>query len=226
MTGSKGDDRKQEFLETALELFYEKGYEKTTIKDIIGRMGVSKGAFYHYFESKEDVIITIAKDYADKAINLIEKIAKRKDIDAIEKLNLVIESVNQYKSTKEDERSKIKNVFLDEENLKLQRKITNELKKDSVRLFKEIIDEGVEDGIFETTNSSELAEYLLHTINHMNSSIDELLLDAQEKNINTTELSKKLEDKLSFYEEMLSKILRIKKGSIELKEPYMKRFLN
>ena len=42
-------ERKKDFLDTALKLFNEKGYEKTTFDDIIKAMGVSKGAFYNYF---------------------------------------------------------------------------------------------------------------------------------------------------------------------------------
>ena len=52
----------------ALELFYKKGYENTTIKDIIEEIGVSKGAFYHYFESKEDVIVAIAKEFHEPGL--------------------------------------------------------------------------------------------------------------------------------------------------------------
>jgi len=50
-----GDIRKQELLDAALQLFYEKGYEKTSVNDIIEKVGVSKGAFYYYFKSKEEV---------------------------------------------------------------------------------------------------------------------------------------------------------------------------
>jgi len=223
----KGDNRKREFLLTALDLFSEKGYEKTTIQDIIDRMGVSKGAFYHYFNSKEDALITVAKNYVAEAIRMIKDISAREDISAVEKINALIESVNKYKSVREEERAKIKGVFNREENLKLERKIANSLKEKAIAYFKEIIDTGVKEGaIGDPVNSEELASFILHVLHSLNSCIDELNdeLFNEENPLEAREFNEKLEEKLVFYEEMLSRILKIKKGSINLKPPYIRRF--
>ena len=48
----KGDERRSRILETAERLFYQKGYEHTSIQDILDEMKLSKGGFYHHFESK------------------------------------------------------------------------------------------------------------------------------------------------------------------------------
>lgn len=48
----KGEERKEEILATARRLFYQRGYEKTSVQDILDEMHLSKGGFYHYFESK------------------------------------------------------------------------------------------------------------------------------------------------------------------------------
>ena len=45
--------RKQEILETAMKLFAEKGYEKTSISDIAKEIGVAQGLCYRYFPSKD-----------------------------------------------------------------------------------------------------------------------------------------------------------------------------
>ena len=49
----KGDLRKKQILETAEKLFTEKGYQTTSVQDILDELGLSKGSFYHHFESKE-----------------------------------------------------------------------------------------------------------------------------------------------------------------------------
>ena len=46
----------QKILDVSLKLFGEKGYEKTTIQDIVDALGMSKGAIYHHFKSKDDII--------------------------------------------------------------------------------------------------------------------------------------------------------------------------
>ena len=48
----KGDMRREELIATAERLFYTKGYEKTSVQDILTEMNFSKGGFYHHFESK------------------------------------------------------------------------------------------------------------------------------------------------------------------------------
>ena len=56
---------KEIIINAAWELFQKKGYEETTLKDIIERSGTSRGAFYHNFRSKEDVLFMMAW-YFDK----------------------------------------------------------------------------------------------------------------------------------------------------------------
>ena len=57
----KGDDRKQMILETAERLFYEKGYEATSVQDILDALKLSKGGFYHHFESKLSLLEAIVE---------------------------------------------------------------------------------------------------------------------------------------------------------------------
>lgn len=55
----------EKILSTAKRLFAERGYEHTTIADIVSATGMSKGAFYHHFKSKEDVYDRICDQYYD-----------------------------------------------------------------------------------------------------------------------------------------------------------------
>ena len=50
------EERKNELLETSKKLFFSKGYEHTSVHDIIDAVGIAKGTFYHYFKSKEDLL--------------------------------------------------------------------------------------------------------------------------------------------------------------------------
>lgn len=55
-----------EWIETALKLFAKKGYHSTSIQDIVEAWGISKGAFYHHFSSKEDLMLAIVKQHFEK----------------------------------------------------------------------------------------------------------------------------------------------------------------
>ena len=63
------EERKQEILDTAMRLFYEKGYEKTSIADIAKNIGVAQGLCYRYFPSKEALFDSAIEQYAEKLVN-------------------------------------------------------------------------------------------------------------------------------------------------------------
>ena len=85
----EGDVRKQELLDAALQLFTEKGYEGTSINDIIKKVGVTKGAFYYYFKSKEEVLDILTERQTDIIIGFLQKIAVEENVSVIEKLNRI-----------------------------------------------------------------------------------------------------------------------------------------
>jgi AcrR family transcriptional regulator len=52
-------DTRQRILDVALDLFVEQGYEKTSLREIAERVGVTKAALYYHFQSKEDIVTTL-----------------------------------------------------------------------------------------------------------------------------------------------------------------------
>ena len=56
----KKSNTKSRIVEAAWELFYEVGYDATTVEDIVNRSATSKGSFYHYFESKDALLGSLA----------------------------------------------------------------------------------------------------------------------------------------------------------------------
>ena len=62
----KGDARRGELLAAAEKLFYTKGYENTSVQDILDAVGFSKGGFYHHFDSKLAVLEAICQQRAEE----------------------------------------------------------------------------------------------------------------------------------------------------------------
>ena len=84
MPNKTGANTKARLAESAWKLFYEKGYENTTIEDIVDDSGTSKGSFYHYFKGKDDLLGTLSmlfdakyeelKGVMDPASDAVEKL--------------------------------------------------------------------------------------------------------------------------------------------------------
>ena len=84
----KGDAKRQAILDVAEKLFYSKGYEATTVQDILDVLETSKGSFYHHFESKEQVLATLCTQRAEKAI--VQSEASLASLqDPLERLNML-----------------------------------------------------------------------------------------------------------------------------------------
>ena len=68
--GRRGDTRER-IQQVALELFAEQGYERTSLREIAERLGVTKAALYYHFKSKEDIVRSFTEDYFGRLDALI-----------------------------------------------------------------------------------------------------------------------------------------------------------
>ncbi len=80
-------------LDVAFHLFMEKGYEHTSIQEIIDNLGgLSKGAIYHHFKSKEEILAAVTDRMTSESNQILEVIRDRTDLTGKEKLKLIIKS--------------------------------------------------------------------------------------------------------------------------------------
>lgn len=69
----KGEEKRQAILDVAEKLFYAKGYEATSIQDVLDVLKTSKGSFYHHFDSKEQLLATLCDQRAERALEQAEE---------------------------------------------------------------------------------------------------------------------------------------------------------
>ncbi len=84
-------------LDVASRLFLEKGYEHTSIQDIIDHLGgLSKGAIYHHFKSKEDILVAVTERMTEESDRMLLNIRDQKNVSGKEKLQSIFkESLNR-----------------------------------------------------------------------------------------------------------------------------------
>ncbi|CAI6079086.1 hypothetical protein PAECIP112173_02611 [Paenibacillus sp. JJ-100] len=83
-----------QILAVSTKMFTEKGYEKTSIQDIIDELGMSKGAIYHHFKSKEDILSAVMEKELGRAEDMfMELIQNTHAPDARQKLISVLENI-------------------------------------------------------------------------------------------------------------------------------------
>ena len=104
---------KQNILETAMRLFAEKGLENVKVEDVVTEVGVTRGAFYHYFKSREELIAGVMyKSFKDDNPYLLAN--KQKGLSALEKLRFAAKfSLRSHMDTSESMRAQIKQLAND-----------------------------------------------------------------------------------------------------------------
>jgi AcrR family transcriptional regulator len=146
----------EKILDVAQRLFLEKGYDGTTIQDIVNELGgLTKGAIYHHFKSKEEIMDALGdKLFFDN--NPFKAVEQRNDLNGLQKMREVIK-VNQL----DNERTELsiqsipllKNPRILAEMIDTDRRLI-------APLWLELIEEGIRDGSIQTQYAKELSELL------------------------------------------------------------------
>lgn len=205
------DHKKEEIIKIALELFMEKSYEHTTIKDIIKASNLSKGGMYHYFDSKEDILNASLEYIAEQDYERFNNIINSQVMTAIEKLQKVIllgcEKPENVQKVVNYSKKEINSIFV----LRM-RKLGLEK---TVSCLEKIIEQGIKEKNFHTEYPKEMAEFCCYA--------GQFLYDSIIPEITKDEYNKKL----SAYLCLIEKCLGLEKGILDdMKESLMSQLKN
>lgn len=143
--GYAPEETRKELLDAALELFGRQGYSGTSVQEITDRAGVTKGAFYHHFESKEDVLLVIHDEFVDYQLAAMERVLAEHDDPAVQIVELFrefLESVERYQANV--------TIFFQERRYLTGERFEHVIaKRDAFdRMFLDVIEQGVKKGAF------------------------------------------------------------------------------
>lgn len=206
--------RRDELLDVAQRLFARNGYDATSVNHIIAELGVSKGAFYHYFDSKEDLVEALACRFAKETSAQAEEVLRDPAQDAFSKLATFLFTMRRHKvANVHDLRATFEPLFR-AENLQLYEK-TQRAVLDVVRpILTRIIVEGVEEQTFETPDPESAAETILHLLTANRDLLTELYYTRDGSQFRR--LAEKLHAKMRYTATVIDRILGLPEGSIEL----------
>lgn len=199
------EERRKELIDTAERLFVTAGYDQTAISDIVREVNVSQGAYYYYFDSKEDVLVAILERNIAIMEAALKQIANRNDLDEAAKLDAMI---NQFVSLTVSGK-KILNYIHQENNATLKKKLTK-IKSFSriAPLMAEVISKGAEKGCFDVSRPLETS-YLLVIL--LASALHIFTLSETTKDLKETEKGDKVnrENIRAALEDLLGKTLGV-----------------
>jgi AcrR family transcriptional regulator len=154
------EERKQELIDTAERLFLEKGYEQTTVADIVREIEVAQGTFYYYFSSKEEILEAIIEKDITALEEDVRQIMSREDANAAIKLNAVVNSIIGISTS----RREIMDYLHEESNAVMHEKMERHIIERLVPLMTRVVAEGTHAGIFDVQYPTESVEFLLASL--------------------------------------------------------------
>lgn len=151
------NSKREEIIQTALQLFMQKGYENTTINNIIGAANISKGGMYHYFKSKEEVLDVVIHHLIDIDMERFDPILSNPKMNAIDKLN----TISILSEDKPEKLTEITDCFSRNPNSLFDYRAEELSKERTIPIIEKVILQGIQEGIFETAYPEEIAKIYL-----------------------------------------------------------------
>lgn len=209
--------RSAELLDCAQRLFFERGYDDTTVNDIIREAGLSKGAFYHYFASKEALLEALAARIARESLAELEPMLEDPSLDAIGRLNALFSGSQRLNVELAPQLRKTFAVVFRPENVVLFHRIDEAARELALPMIARLLRKGSEEGAFEVPDPIAFADMLLQVRLIFRNVMHRALRQAEGGDLE--EAAHLLEERLRIYGIAVDRLLKLPDGTIESVEP-------
>ncbi|WP_366516250.1 TetR/AcrR family transcriptional regulator [Mycobacterium sp.] len=142
--------RRDAILDAAQRVIVAKGYERLTIQDILDDLQISKGAFYHYFGSKPEVIEALAERLVGDSERMLAQIIADRELSALEKLHRFFSEVIRWKSARHNLLVAMLSLWYAPENIAFGHKVDRAVARRLAPLLTVLVEQGVDEQLFTT----------------------------------------------------------------------------
>lgn len=154
--------RKREILDAALTLFMSRGYDAVSVNDILAATGLSKGAFYHHYSSKTEVLQAVVERLSEDSVSQAEVLLAAAPNDAVSRLNTFFGAGSQYKLANVERLRGLIEVLSREDNVRLRLACQQHIVEAIVPILARVLHEATLAGELSVEAPSETARVLLH----------------------------------------------------------------
>lgn len=212
-------EKRNAILDATQRLIYTKGYEQMTIQDILDALRISKGAFYHYFGSKQDLVDALIERMAEEAEGVIRPIVYNPQLPALEKIERFFGTLGRWKTAQKEFLMKLLPVWYSDDNAIVRQKLLIQAFKQITSLLVVIIHQGIEEGVMALSYPDQVGEVLLNLAMGIGDTLGRLLF-LQGPGRNNLLYAERL---VAATNEAFERILGAPAGSVHLTDPEILR---
>ncbi len=204
--------RRDEFIEAGRRLIQTRGYEGFSIEDLLAEVGASKGAFYHYFDSKPALLEAIVERFAETILAAATSVVADRDLGAVEKLQRYFRTIGLRKTEERDFLERLLRTWYSDENAIVREKTRRQTIRLVTPQVATIIRQGIAEGVMDLADPDHMARVVLALILDAGDEAGELYLA---RRAGTVDLPA-VRTRLATYTIAIERVLGLRPGSLEL----------
>ncbi len=212
--------RRDAFLDVAQRLVTTKGYEAMSIQDVLDELEASKGAFYHYFDSKQALLEAVVERFADGAMASLAPVLNDPDLPALTKLEKVFAGIASLKAEQKDLMLAIIEVWNSDGNAIVREKVRRLSERIMVPLFSAVVSQGVDEGTLKVDSPEDTARVLVSLMQGFQLLATDLFIARQAGTVSFEVVQRSVAANTEAFE----RILGVPKGSLTLTDEPTLRF--
>ena len=207
--------RRDAFLDVAQRLIQAKGYESFSVQEVIDEVGASKGAFYHYFGSKADLLEAIVERMADAVQATWDAVMARPDLDAVARFEGILATTAQYKTARRELSLALLEAWLSDRNTVLRERLRAMVARRLTPVIERIVRQGVAEGEFTASDPEATARVIVGLIQGSQEQAAQLFVARHAGEIEYEEVVRVY----AGFSEALNRILGLRPGRLSLTDP-------
>lgn len=211
--------RREAFVDAGLRLMQSRGYEQMTIQDVLDAVDASRGAFYHYFDSKQALLEAMVDRIADQALAALQPVVDDPRLPAIPKLERFFGGLAQWKTERKALMLELIKVWLSDDNAVVREKVRRTLVTRVSPVLARIVEQGIHEEVFQVASPEHTATVLMVLLTGFQEVATELFIARQANKVTYDEV----EVVLNGYIEPFERILGAPAGSVTLADPTVLR---
>jgi len=200
------------FLDAAQRLIAVKGYEQASIQDVLLEANTSKGAFYHYFDSKAALLDGVVARMVDAALLSVQPVVDDPALPAAAKLRALFAGIASWKTARKELLLALIEVWLSDHNAIVREKFRRVVVERLTPVMASIIRQGKAEGVFTVSAPDEAARVFVSFLLSLNQSTTELFLARQAGTISVDDVRRALDAQV----EAMERVLGAPQGSLTL----------
>ncbi len=173
------DERRNELIAVAQHLFFTKGFDKTSVGEIVKTADVAKGLFYYYFDSKQAVLEAMIDGLLSEEQALIQQVMADDSLDAITKWQQTMQILAAWEVANANEILPLLRTMYKPENVRFLHHMQTQSTLVFAPEITKLITQGVSEGVFTVAHATETAEIVMRILLHTLDPIANIMLDLQ-----------------------------------------------